>query len=212
MLLVWNVCRPLVVVVLCLLPVGLTACGSAAPTPASTQAVTEAAVTEGLAPANPTAPGETGDTTASSLAHQDTKSEEVRSSSIATLHMVPVADGQALEVRVADVRDLYAIDMEIRFDATRMQVSDADAKMDGVQIKPGQLPRPDFVAINTADNERGIIRYVVTQLGGEAAFSGGGVVATIAWEKPADTDADVSVAAATLVSAQAEPIEAAVKP
>jgi hypothetical protein len=206
------VCRSAVVVVLGLLPIGLTACGSAAPTPASTQAVTETATTEGLVPANPTASGETGDTAASSLAHQDTKPEEVHSSSIATLRMVPVADGRALEVRVADVRDLYAVDMEIRFDATRMQVSDADAKRDGVQIEPGQLPRPDFVAINMADNERGIIRYVVTQLGDEAAVNGGGVVATIAWEKPADTNADVSVAAVTLVSGRAEAIEAAVKP
>jgi hypothetical protein len=146
------------------------------------------------------------------MAHQTQPSDDVRASSIATLHLVPAADRRSLEVRVGDVRDLYAVDLELLFDAARVQVADADTSKDGVQIKPGQSPRPDFVAINTADNQRGVIRYVATQLGDdEGAFSGGGVVATINWQSPADPDVTISVSGATLVSSDAQAIDAAVR-
>ena len=146
------------------------------------------------------------------MAHQTEAPDTVRSSTIATVQLVPAADGRSLAVRVDDVRNLYAVDLELLFDAARVQVADADPDTEGVQIRAGQSPRPDFVAINQADNKRGVIRYVATQLGDdEGAFSGGGLVATINWQSPAAADVTVSVSAVTLVSSDARPIDAVVK-
>lgn len=201
MLPVWLVGRAVAGAILCLL--ALAACGGSVVAPVATQAPSTAPAAVGT---------ESGDTDASSMAYQTEPPDDVRASSIATLHLMPAADGRSLEVRVDDVRDLYAVDMDLLFDAARVQVADADVRVDGVQIKPGQSPRPDFVAINTADNQRGIIRYVATQLGDdEGAFSGGGLVATIRWQSPADSDVTVSVAAVTLVSSDAQAIDAVVK-
>jgi hypothetical protein len=137
--------------------------------------------------------------------------EEVHSSSIATLRLTRAADERALSVRVDDVRDLYAVDMVLRFDATRVQVADADAQTSGVQIKPGEAPRPDFVAVNSVDNAQGIIRYVATQLGNDAAFSGSGTIATIYWQTDIAPDADISVEAVILVNQRAQAIEVVVR-
>jgi hypothetical protein len=198
-----RVCRVGLILTLCGLSLLAIGCGSGAAgsTPASSPtAAPTAVVTEGA------------DTDASSMAHQTEVPDTVRSSSIATLRLVPAADGRSLEVRVDDVRNLYAVDLELLFDAARVQVADADPATDGVQIRPGQSPRPDFVAINQADNKRGVIRYVATQLGDdEGAFSGGGLVATINWQSPAGADVTVSVSGVTLVSSDAQPIDAVVK-
>lgn len=154
----------------------------------------------------------TGEVGAASLSQSGQESaEQVHSSSIATLRLVRAPDEGALFVRVDDVRDLYAVDMMIRFDATRLQVADADAQTSGLQIKPGEAPRPDFVAMNSVDSARGIIRYIATQLGEDAAFSGSGTIATIYWETNITADADISVETVTLVNRHAQAIEVVVR-
>lgn len=159
-----------------------------------------------------TAPAVTSDISAASLSQQTKESvEHVHSSSIATLHLVRVPDGGALIVQVDNVRDLYAVDMILRFDTTQWQVADADVQMSGVQIKPGEAPRPDFVAMNSVDNTQGIVRYIATQLGDSVAFNGSGAIATIFWQTGVDSDANVSVEAVTLVNKHAQVIEVAVR-
>ena len=159
-----------------------------------------------------TATALTSDVGAASLSQQTEESaEHVRSSSIATLRLVRAPDGGALIVQVDNVRDLYAVDMRIRFDATERQVADADAQMSGVQIKPGEAPRPDFVAVNSVDNMQGIVRYVATQLGDAAAFNGGGTIATIFWQTGVDSGANALVEAVTLVNKHAQAIEVVVR-
>jgi hypothetical protein len=193
----------------------LAGCGGAAMNSAAVQPTPAASptVVASLPARGPTPTGQSGATPYSSLTNQGAGTPEmVRSTSIASLRLVPTADGRALELRVDDVRDLYAVDVEIKFDPARLQVADADAKAQGVQILPGRAPAPEFVAINSADNQKGAIRYVATQLGDRAAFSGSGVVATINWQSGADPNATISVESATLVNGDLQPIESAVKP
>ncbi len=154
----------------------------------------------------------TGDTETVSFSPKTGESaEHVHFSSIATLDLVRAADGRTLLVRIDNVRDLYAVDMTIRFDATKGQVADADAQTSGVQIKPGEAPRPDFVVVNSVDNREGIIRYVATQLGNADAFNGSGAIATILWQTGVDLDANISVETVTLVDKHAQAIEVAVR-
>ncbi|MGQ9501561.1 MAG: cohesin domain-containing protein [Anaerolineae bacterium] len=175
-------------------------------------AVSNAPYGSAVPPGAATATVGTGEVGAASLSQSGLGSaEQVHSSSIATLRLVRASDERALFVRVDDVHDLYAVDMVIRFDATRLQVADADAQTSGLQIKPGEAPRPDFVAVNSVDSARGIIRYVATQLGEDVAFSGSGTIATIYWETSITADADISVETVTLVNQHAQAIEVVIR-
>jgi hypothetical protein len=168
---------------------------------------------EGDSPlSTPMAASTSSDTDAASLAQRGEKPiERVQSSSIATLRLVRAPDDRAFMVRVDDVRDLYAVDMTIRFDPTKWQVADADGQQSGVQVKPGEAPRPDFVAVNDVDNAKGVIRYIATQLGDAAAFSGSGTIATILGQAAVTSDADVSIETVTLVNKNAQAIEVVVR-
>jgi hypothetical protein len=164
------------------------------------------------APATPAA-GATQDTGA---AAEDRavggKGQEIENAAIkTTVFTQPAEGGKALQIWVENVKELYAVDMEIRFDAGRLQVADADPGTDGVQIKPGQVPNPDFVATNSADNRQGVIRYVVTQLGSRPGFGGKGLIATINWQGNAGQAAAVTFSKVVMVSQSAQPIDVKVK-
>jgi hypothetical protein len=116
----------------------------------------------------------------------------------------------ALEIWVDDVRGLYALDMEIHFDPTKLQVLDADPGAEGVQIRPGQAPAPDFVAVNGVDNQGGVIHYVVTQLGTREGFNGSGLVASVTWQGDLD-DGAMSFGPVTLVDQDGQPIQVTLK-
>ena len=213
-----DICRSFVVAALLLSTACLSGCGAAPPTsagplltPAATQAAARAS-TEHPPTDGPTPTDEAPDTSASSVTNlSNSRPETVRSTHIATLRLVPAAGGQSSEIRVDNVIDLYALDIQIKFDPTRLRVADADAGADGVQIQPGRAPMPDFVAINSVDSEKGLIRYVATQLGEVTPFSGSGVVATISWQSNPGENAAVALEAATLASKSAQPIESAVR-
>ncbi len=103
----------------------------------------------------------------------------------ARLHVSPqatrlkVGDITTLDLTIAQVRELYGIEVHLRFDAEALEVVDADPSQDGIQIEPGTLPTPDFVVQNQADNDTGTINYAVTQLPPRKPGEGAGVVARI---------------------------------
>ncbi|MDW8071933.1 MAG: cohesin domain-containing protein [Anaerolineae bacterium] len=206
-------------VVLLLLAVGLSGCGK------SGQAIIETDIghdtsmpgahlsREGVPPLDTqTAPSALNDTNAASISQQPMESgEHIHFSSTATLRLMRTPDGKAFVVRVDNVRDLYAVDMTIRFDATHWQVADADMQTSGIQIQLGEAPRPDFVAVNNVDNTKGLIRYIVTQLGDATAFNGSGTVAAILGQTLIPADIDISVEMVTLVNRNAQAIEVVVR-
>lgn len=75
-----------------------------------------------------------------------------------------------VQVRIADVADLYGVDIRLAFDATRLQVVEA-------AVTPGTdlLSPPWWPFLNQVDNEAGTIAYVVTMINPQVPVSGSGV-------------------------------------
>ena len=94
---------------------------------------------------------------------------------------VTVGEGQtaAVSVTVENVKDLYGVEIALRFDPTAVEVVDADANAPGVQVRPGDLLKVDFVARNTVDNDKGEILYVLAQVNPDPPVSGNGTAFTV---------------------------------
>lgn len=89
------------------------------------------------------------------------------------------------DVHVANVHDLYGVDFLLTYDASAVEVIDADLDRPGVQIEPGPLftGQPYFVAYNraTVDHRTGIgtISFVATLLNPAPPINGEGVIASV---------------------------------
>ncbi len=88
----------------------------------------------------------------------------------------------AVEIRMNNAADLYALHLFLEFDPELLRVQDLNPELEGVQIAPGVLPAPDFTVRNQVDNEHGMIEYAVTQLNPRKPAQGDGVVAVIRFE------------------------------
>ncbi len=82
----------------------------------------------------------------------------------------------AVVVRVEDVSGLYGADVQLRFDASRLQAIDADEDGEGVQLVLGDFLSPDFVIRNVVDNEAGTLHFALSQINPSRAKSGSGVL------------------------------------
>jgi hypothetical protein len=93
----------------------------------------------------------------------------------ATLELGP---GEVADVTIVleNAQNVYGIDVSAAFDPAIVEIVDADPATDGVQMFVGAFPQPDFVALNTADNAAGTLRYVVTQVNPTPPATGAGVV------------------------------------
>jgi hypothetical protein len=92
---------------------------------------------------------------------------------------LPVSTTFTVDVMVADVTDLYGVELDLTFDPDIVEVIDDDPGTPGIQILPGSCPSPDFVVENIADNAAGTISYAATALSPSPPCDGSGVVASI---------------------------------
>ena len=114
-----------------------------------------------------------------------------------------------VEVRVADISNLYGVEFHLSFDAELIEVIDADPTADGIQINTGDLLVPGASAntsLNLANNEQGTIDFAMTLVAGDVPVSGDGILATIGlrcigqgtaeiiFENPVDGQAPVKLA------------------
>lgn len=105
--------------------------------------------------------------------------------SIATVGLIPdpgcTAEGGVVgvAVTVTHVSDLYGVELHLAFDASRLQVVDADPATPGVQIEDGTLLKVGFTPVNQADNKAGRIDYAVAQMPPTTPATGDGVLAQI---------------------------------
>jgi len=113
-----------------------------------------------------------------------------------------------LDIVVADVQDLYGLDVRLAFDPTQVEVLDADPEKEGVQIQPGDFLYPDFMVRNQADNQAGTIWFAINQLNPHEAVSGTGAVASITFRGKAAGTSSLSFTYHLLGTRQGEPIEA----
>ena len=98
--------------------------------------------------------------------------------------VLEIAAGQTepLSVTVADVQDLYGLEIHLRFDPAVVQVADADPSKDGIQVAAGDFLSADFVAQNQVDNQAGSIDYAVTQVNPNEPKSGSGTLLVIRFQ------------------------------
>jgi ELWxxDGT repeat protein len=91
----------------------------------------------------------------------------------------PVGSDFTIDIMVAEVSDLYGVELQLSFDPTIVEVVDVDPVTAGIQIQPGVCPMPDSVDVNSADNTTGTISYAVTSLSPSPPCNSGGVIASI---------------------------------
>ncbi len=98
-----------------------------------------------------------------------------------------------IDLTIDQVSGLYGIELHLKFDPNVIQVIDAQPDQKGIQIQAGDMPIPDFIVLNTADNVNGTIDYAVTQLPPNPPGEGNGVIAslTIRAKKAAATNIQV---------------------
>lgn len=120
------------------------------------------------------------------------------------LQPVPLQDEKQLIVNliVADVIDLYGVDVQLRYDPSQLQVEDANPRLEGVQIAPGPLLAAEerFVVTNKVDATAGLITFVATLLNPAPPVSGQGVLATIAFHILGNGPYAVEITRAQLIS------------
>jgi hypothetical protein len=93
---------------------------------------------------------------------------------------IEVAAGalQTVTIVLENAADVYGIDVRASFDPAHIEVVDTNPARDGVQVAPGAFPKPDFVALNAADNSAGTVRYAVTQINPTLPATGSGTLFT----------------------------------
>jgi hypothetical protein len=84
-----------------------------------------------------------------------------------------------VQLKVADVTDLYGFEMHLKFDPAVIKIEDADKNTPGVQMLPGDFLSYDFPVKNEADNVAGVAGYALTQINPSKPKSGSGVLLTI---------------------------------
>jgi len=104
-------------------------------------------------------------------------------------------------VAIGDISGLYGAELRLSFNPDVLQVVDADAVISGTQITPGQVPYPDFVAKNEADNAVGTVWYAVTQLSPREPVSGSGTMATARLRAKAAGTGNIRISFAQLAGA-----------
>jgi hypothetical protein len=127
---------------------------------------------------------------------------------------VPRGETVVAYVVVDAVADLYAVDVRLRFDASKLEVVDADGNAaNGVQIEPGGFldPAQGFTVRNVADNASGEAQYVFALTAPALPVSGTGVLARITFLGIAEGESDVTLASVMLSDAHAQSIPAVVE-
>lgn len=84
-----------------------------------------------------------------------------------------------LNLVLEDATEVYGIDLRANFDPAAVEVVDADAQREGIQMIPGPFLKPDFMVRNVVDNTAGTLRYVITQVNPTEPASGAGVVLSL---------------------------------
>lgn len=91
---------------------------------------------------------------------------------------VQVGEGQVEQVNIIleNAQDVYGIDLRAEFDPQAIEIADAEPNSDGVQLLKGSFVKPDFAVRNEADNTKGTLQYVVTEVNPTPPANGSGIV------------------------------------
>lgn len=123
---------------------------------------------------------------------------------------VEIQPGRRVEVpvRIEDVQDLYAIDIEIQFDPQVIQIEDADPRTEGIQPALGMFLDAGLTLFNSADNEAGVIRFVMSQINPSEPKSGDGIILVLYVVGAAEGESDLEITTLDLSTRAGEAIPA----
>ena len=98
--------------------------------------------------------------------------------------------------------DLYAVDIRLDFNASILQVQDANPNKSGVQVEPGTFLNPGkaWLFKNIASNDTGVIWFVITLLNPAPPVSGDGTLFTVTFQGKAVGTSQLSLGDIKLVS------------
>jgi hypothetical protein len=111
-------------------------------------------------------------------------------------------------VQIENVQDLYGIDIEIRFDPDVIKIEDADPDADGIQPALGTFLDAGLTLFDTADNEEGVIRFVMSQVNPSEPKSGEGNILVLYIQGLAEGKSDLEITLLELSTRAGEAISA----
>ena len=109
----------------------------------------------------------------------------------------------AVSIVFENVQSLYGLEIHLAFDPRVVEVLDADAGREGVQIEPAGWWRNGFVAVNTADNASGRIDFAATLLNPALPVRGNQIIAVITFRALEAGDSALSIESAILSTREA---------
>jgi LysM repeat protein len=105
---------------------------------------------------------------------------------------VAVGNNVVVNITAQNVSNLFGAEFHLTFDPNLLEVVDADAGTDGLQIGIGDFLAADFVAQNVADNATGTVDFGLSQMSPHGPVSGSGTLATITFKGKANGTANLS--------------------
>lgn len=123
-----------------------------------------------------------------------------------------VAPGATVQVAVAvkDVEGLYAVDFSLEYDPTIVQLVDADANQPGIQAGLGTFLDPGLLVFNTADNQKGEYRFVMSQYNPSLPKSGEGNIVVLTFKGISTGESNIHFTGVELLSGEITAIQAKV--
>lgn len=124
---------------------------------------------------------------------------------------ITVDVGQTVDVlvNVANVKNLFAVELLINYDANLLEVVDANPNQEGTQIAPGDFLALDNLYINEANN--GAIEYVLSQVDPHQPVNGDGTLVRITLKGKANGATSLVVTGAALFDRSGSGIPATAK-
>lgn len=125
------------------------------------------------------------------------------------LPVMLVAVGSVFTVRVQldDVTGLVGDQVAIAYNPSVLQVQDSDPNNAGVQVALGSFLKPDFVAQNSVDADRGQVKFSALQLPPSQPVSGSGVLATITFQAKTSGPSPLTFETVALSDREGTPIK-----
>ncbi len=122
---------------------------------------------------------------------------------------LPVGGTGVTTVEVEAMSDLYGFEIQMAFDPAVVEVVDADPDKAGVQVALGTVfeGKRYFVAHNSVDQTAGTIYLVATLRTPSEPIEGSGSVASITWRLKQSSTSPVELAATSLSTSSAAPID-----
>lgn len=121
---------------------------------------------------------------------------------------VSVGSNVVVNITVQNVSNLFGAEFHLTFNPAQVEVVDADAGTDGVQIGLGDFLAADFVAQNVADNTTGTIDFGLSQMSPHGPVSGSGTLATITFKGKANGAGNLSFTSVLLADSSGGQIAA----